>query len=59
MSMALQEILALGIVAAAVAWMLWRRHRQRGHPGGACQGCAAGKHDSSKEKTVRFYRRQP
>jgi hypothetical protein len=56
-SIHLQEALALVLVAAVVAFALWRRSR-RARPGPGCNNCdkpAA----TPKEIPLRFYRRKP
>jgi len=41
MSPQLQTIAALAIVAAAVAWLLWRSFAKRKNSGCGSEGCAA------------------
>lgn len=58
MSEQLQEVLALAVVAAVVGLYLWRRWQRRRRSKSACGGCEGGASDTSKEKTLRFYKRR-
>lgn len=61
MPIGLQEILALGIVLAVVAFALWRRWTRansRASDGrAACSGCDDGSAATVEEKPIRIYRR--
>ena len=41
MNAAVQTIAALGIVALAESWLLWRALAKRGHPGCGNEDCGA------------------
>jgi hypothetical protein len=57
MSTALQEWLALALVAVVVGLYAWRRWRRRHAGTPACGGCASAPDSKQTEKTIRFYRR--
>ena len=55
-----QQLIALFLVAAAVAFELWRRWRRRRKRTAGCDGCdTPGNADKSPgDQPVRFYRRR-
>ena len=57
MSIGLQEIFALLIVALVLAFALYRRWKRARKPAAGCSGCDRGD-AKPKEATLRFYRRR-
>jgi hypothetical protein len=54
----IQEILALLIVAAVVAAVIFRRWRQAERKTSSCGGCDNPSTEDKTESPVRFYRRE-
>ena len=59
MKIGIQEIVALGIVLAVVAFAIWRRWKKGRSGQGTCDGCDKPSVADSAEKTIHPYRRTP
>ena len=58
MSLGLQEIVALIIVAAVVGFALYRRWRRSSKADVGCSGCEDKRTSATNDKPINFYRRQ-
>jgi hypothetical protein len=58
MTLGIQEIVTLIIVAAVVGFALHRRWRLSKKSNEGCSGCDANEGQASNEKPIRFYRRK-